>query len=66
MNDNQLYLFKDRRFLPLFVIQFCGAFNDCVLKNALIMLITFKLASSLDTVPQMLVFLANVIFILPI
>lgn len=65
MKTNQLYLFKDRRFLPLFIIQFCGAFNDCILKNALIMLITFKLANSLTASPQMLVFFANVIFILP-
>jgi len=37
-------ILKTRRFLPLFITQFLGAFNDNVFKNALAMLITFKLA----------------------
>ena len=31
-----------RRFGPLFWTQFCGAFNDNLYKNALVILITFK------------------------
>src|SRR5271155_5784156 len=31
-----------RRFLPLFVVQFLGAFNDTLFKNAVVMLIVFK------------------------
>jgi len=65
MDSNQLYLFKDRRFLPIFIVQFCGCLNDSVLKNALIILITFKIANSLTIAPYMLVMLANVLFIAP-
>lgn len=65
MDSSQTYLFKDKRFLPLFIVQFCGCLNDSIIKNALIMLITFKVASSLDTEPYMLVMLANVSLVLP-
>ncbi len=65
MDSNQLYLFKDRRFLPIFIIQFCGCLSDSILKNALITLITFKLAESLKVAPYTLVMLANVLFIAP-
>ena len=40
---NQFSLFKYQRFLPIFVVQFLGAFNDNVFKNALIVLTTFTL-----------------------
>ncbi len=65
MNSNQFYLFKDRRFLPIFLVQFCGCLNDNILKNALIILVTFKLAKDLATPEYVLIMLANVIFILP-
>lgn len=65
MDSNQFYLFKDRRFLPIFLVQFCGCLNDGILKNALIILITFKLAGDVTVTPYILVMLANVIFIVP-
>ena len=65
MGSNQLYLFKDKRFLPIFIVQFCGCLNDSIIKNALIILITFKIAESLSVAPYMLVMLANVLFISP-
>lgn len=65
MDSNQFYLFKDRRFLPIFLVQFCGCLNDGILKNALIILITFKLAGDVTVSPYILVMLANVIFIAP-
>lgn len=37
-------LFARRRFMPLFVTQFFGAFNDNCLKNAMLILITYSLA----------------------
>ncbi len=40
--DNQFGLLKQRRFLPFFMTQFLGAFNDNVFKNALIILIAFQ------------------------
>ena len=36
MSQKQLYLFKTRRFLPLFVTQFLGAFNDNAFRFALL------------------------------
>lgn len=58
-------LLKTRRFLPLFITQFLGAFNDNVFKNALVMLITYKLAEKLGGNAQLLVTLAGAVFILP-
>ncbi len=40
--SNQTGLFCARRFWPLFWAQFLGAFNDNVLKNAVIILITYQ------------------------
>jgi acyl-[acyl-carrier-protein]-phospholipid O-acyltransferase/long-chain-fatty-acid--[acyl-carrier-protein] ligase len=60
-------LFKTRRFLPLFVTQFMGAFNDNFFKNALLILITFKLVST-DQDPgygAMMLNIATGIFMLP-
>ncbi len=41
-NNNQFGLLKEKRFLPFFITQFLGAFNDNVFKNALIILIAFQ------------------------
>jgi acyl-[acyl-carrier-protein]-phospholipid O-acyltransferase/long-chain-fatty-acid--[acyl-carrier-protein] ligase len=59
------YLFKSRRFLPLFITQFCSAFNDNVLKNSLIILVTYKLSKTLSVPSGLLILLANGLFILP-
>src|SRR3546814_15322292 len=45
MSDRTLDILKSRRFLPLFVTQFLGAFNDNLYKNALVILILFRLAA---------------------
>ena len=55
-------LMTTRRFAPLFWCQFFSAFNDNFLKNTLVILITFKLASSNS---EALVQLAGAIFIFP-
>ena len=62
---NQFALLASRRFLPLFVTQFFGAFNDNVLKNALVVLVTYRLADAAGIDAAMLVNLAGGIFILP-
>lgn len=41
-HGNEFTLLKERRFLPFFITQFLGAFNDNVFKNALIILIAFQ------------------------
>jgi len=61
----QFDLLKSRRFFPLFITQFLGAFNDNVFKNALIILITYSTADSLGLDPRILVTAAAGIFILP-
>jgi len=62
---SQFHLLKSRRFLPLFMTQFLGAFNDNVFKNALIILMTFMTAEQLGMDPRILVTAAAGIFILP-
>ena len=39
---SQFALLKARRFLPFFVTQFLGAFNDNVFKNALLIIIAYQ------------------------
>ena len=65
VTDSQADLLKSRRFLPLFVTQFLGAFNDNVFKNALIILVTFRGAEAMGLDVAMMVALAAGIFILP-
>ncbi|NVJ97720.1 MAG: MFS transporter [Alphaproteobacteria bacterium] len=65
MGRTQLTLFATRRFLPLFVTQFLGALNDNLFRQALIMLITFRLAAEVGMHPAILNNLAIGLFILP-
>lgn len=63
MSDKTPPLLRSRRFLPLFITQFLGALNDNLFKNAMVILILFRLAA--DGEGQLLVTLAGGIFILP-
>ncbi|NMG30748.1 MFS transporter [Aromatoleum evansii] len=63
--SSQFQLMRERRFLPFFLTQFLGAFNDNVYKNALVVLITFQAARYTTLSPGVLVNLAAGIFILP-
>jgi acyl-[acyl-carrier-protein]-phospholipid O-acyltransferase/long-chain-fatty-acid--[acyl-carrier-protein] ligase len=63
-SSRQFYLLKTRRFLPLFITQFFGAFNDNTFKAAFIMLITFKLVNDIAHA-QLLVYMIGGVFILP-
>ncbi len=65
MAINQLSLLKVKRFLPLFLTQFLGAFNDNVYKNALVILMTYTLATAGRMNTEILITLAAGIFILP-
>src|SRR5690242_1658526 len=62
---NLTHLFKTRRFLPLFITQFFGAFNDNVFKNALLIWFTYANIRHNLIDPPMMVVLAAGIFILP-
>jgi len=63
--STQSGLLRARRFAPLFVTQFLGALNDNVLKNAMVVLLTFQAASWTTFKPELLASLAAGIFILP-
>ena len=63
--SSQFTLLHERRFLPFFLTQFLGAFNDNLYKNALVVLITFQAARYTAMSPDVLVNLAAGIFILP-
>ena len=66
MSGNLFHLLKVRRFAPLFVTQFMGAFNDNVFKNALVFLVTYKIAVEQGwTNSAVIVPLAGGLFILP-
>ncbi|TAN47478.1 MAG: acyl-[ACP]--phospholipid O-acyltransferase, partial [Rhodospirillales bacterium] len=54
-----------RRFWPLFVAQFLGACNDNVFKNAMAILVIYRLGEQSPISPQVLVSLAAGLFILP-
>ncbi len=62
---NQFALLKTRRFLPLFLVQFLGAFNDQVYKNAFVALLTYRLADQLSMSLSNLNLIAAALFILP-
>lgn len=53
-----------RRFFPLFWVQFLGALNDNVFKNAMVMLLTFRLAETPSDAGLMITLAAG-LFILP-
>ena len=65
MSHSQFALLGTRRFLPLFISQALGAFNDNVFKNALVILITYSLATQADVNAGLMVTAAAGIFILP-
>jgi len=58
-------LLVERRFLPFFITQFLGAFNDNIFKNALIILIAFQGAQYSDITTDTLTNLSAGLFILP-
>lgn len=61
----QFQLLTTRRFLPLFLTQFLGAFNDNVYKNALVILIIFQGSNLYGIDTNIIVTLSAGIFILP-
>src|ERR1700746_362710 len=65
MRGTQFALLRTRRFLPLFVTQFLGALNDNVFKNALVILVTFRLAAERGVNAQLMATMAAGLFILP-
>ena len=63
--ESQFSLLKSRQFLPLFVTQGIGAFNDNALRNAIAMLITFRLSHEQGFAPETFVQAGTALFVLP-
>ncbi|MEM7019199.1 MAG: MFS transporter, partial [Pseudomonadota bacterium] len=64
--SNQFELLTQRRFLPYFLVQFLGAFNDNIFRYALIILISFMSAAQLSaSESSTLINLSAALFILP-
>jgi 1-acyl-sn-glycerol-3-phosphate acyltransferase len=61
----QSKLMRSRRFLPLFITQFLVAFNDNLIKNALVIAVTWKNVSILNLAPAQVVTLSGALLILP-
>lgn len=64
-NTSPTGLLRSRRFLPFFLTQALGAFNDNVFKNALLLLITFTAAEQMGMDINLIVNMAAGLFILP-
>lgn len=60
-----LTLFKTERFLPLFVTQFLGAFNDNLFKNSFAIVVTFHTVAWTTLPTEIIATLIGAIFILP-
>ncbi|PIR38451.1 MAG: MFS transporter [Alphaproteobacteria bacterium CG11_big_fil_rev_8_21_14_0_20_39_49] len=60
-----LHLLKTKRFLPLFITQFMGAFNDNAFKNAFLIWFTYDIAKQTGADANFVVTLAAGLFILP-
>ncbi|MDQ8023717.1 MAG: MFS transporter [Moraxellaceae bacterium] len=63
--SSQFSLLKERRFLPFFLTQFLGAFNDNAFKTALITLVSFRAAQLAGLDSSALATLLPGLFILP-
>lgn len=63
--QNQIHLLSSKKFLPLFITQFFGAFNDNVFKNAFLIWFTYDIAQKLDFSASVMVSVASGLFILP-
>ena len=61
----QFSLLRERRFGPFFGVQFLGAFNDNVFKNALVVMLAFQASSFSSLSADLLVNLCAGLFILP-
>ena len=57
-------LLKSRRFLPLFVTQLLGAFNDNLFKNAMVLFVVYSVYSS-EAAEARFSALASAVFVIP-
>lgn len=65
MRTKSTFLLRQKRFLPYFLTQFFGAFNDNIFKNVLLLLVAFSSAGQLPISSDLFINLAAGLFILP-
>ncbi|MEM7633463.1 MAG: acyl-[ACP]--phospholipid O-acyltransferase [Pseudomonadota bacterium] len=65
MDNSQFALLRSKRFLPLFVTQALGALNDNVYKNALAILLVYRIAAEAGLNAAVMATAAGGVFILP-
>lgn len=65
MSSGAVALIKTRRFLPLFITQFFGAFNDNLFRTAIVTLVTYKMITLGEEEKSFLVTAALGLFVLP-
>ncbi|MCP6324255.1 hypothetical protein NL453_27910, partial [Klebsiella pneumoniae] len=65
MSSASISLLGKRRFGPIFLVQFLGAFNDNLLKFAMLFLANFGLYAAQPEKAKMLAAVATGLFILP-
>ena len=63
--SSQFRLLGQRRFLPFYLTQFSGAFNDNLYKNALLLLVTYSAGGLMGLSVNVVVNVAAFLFILP-
>lgn len=63
--SSQFALFSKKRFTAMFITQFMGAFNDNLFKQALLLVLTYSVASQMGMKISTLNNLAAMLFILP-
>ena len=66
MQPKAIKLLKTRRFLPLFLTQFLGVFNDNFYRNALVILVAYKIIDVWGDDVQTMVTLIGALFIFPV
>ncbi len=61
-------LFTKRRFLPIFIATFLGAFNDNLLRSGLVVLIAYSASQgiALPTRPEILVTICSALLVTPL
>jgi hypothetical protein len=64
-DHSQFELFRERRFMPFFITQGLGAFNDNVFKNGLAALLVFESSQMAGLNTNQLINLSALVFILP-
>lgn len=67
MQDSQYLLLTRRRFLPIFLTQFLGAFNDNLLRSGLVVLIAYSAQRgiALPLKPEVMVTICSALLVVP-